>query len=113
MGYGNLTVDARSTLQEIARMAYGSGLFEGTSGGKGRMGVLCDANGKARIIKFNTHVGERLFGDSLSVHEVVYRRDGSSEAVKLCLEQSDDPNRQKDKEIGDLTEFVNDVKQGG
>lgn len=71
MGYDNLTVDARSTLQEIARMAYGSGLFEGTSGGKGRMGVLCDANGKARIIKFNTHVGERLFGDSLSENSLM------------------------------------------
>lgn len=71
MGYGNLTVDARSTLQEIARMAYGSGFFEGTSGGKGRMGVLCDANGKARIIKFNTHVGERLFGDSLSENSLM------------------------------------------
>ncbi len=41
-------------LSEIAKMAYGSGMMEGTSGGKGNIGIL---NGK--VVKFNTHFGER------------------------------------------------------
>lgn len=50
----------RSTLNEIARMAYGSGVFEKDSGGRGNMGILKDEDtGTYRIIKFNTH----LFGN--------------------------------------------------
>ncbi len=47
-------LEAQQALTEIAKMAYGSGLFEGTSGGKGNIGML---NG--RVIKFNTHRSER------------------------------------------------------
>lgn len=42
-------------LKTIASMAYGS--REGDAGGAGRIGML---NG--RVVKFNTHLGERLFG---------------------------------------------------
>lgn len=45
---------AMGNIREVAAMAYGSGLFEGASGGKGHIGVL---NGK--VIKFNTHSSER------------------------------------------------------
>ena len=41
-------------LTEVATMAHGSGLLEGSKGGKGHIGVL---NGK--VIKFNTKFGER------------------------------------------------------
>lgn len=48
-GLGN-----REALTEIAKMAYGSGLFEKESGGNGNIGIL---NG--RVVKFNTHRNER------------------------------------------------------
>ena len=51
----NRNASAIDQLKTIATMAYGS--KEGTAGGAGRIGML---NG--RVIKFNTHVGERLFG---------------------------------------------------
>lgn len=42
-------------LYEIARMAYGSGSSEKTNGGRGFMGVIKDAQGRSRIIKYDTH----------------------------------------------------------
>ena len=48
-----------TALQSIARMAYGSGMLEGTSGGKGNIGALMDGAGNLRVIKFNTHSRER------------------------------------------------------
>ena len=55
MGYETCSVQARGNLQEIARMAYGSGRFEGRSGGAGRMGIWQTADGKCRVVKYNTH----------------------------------------------------------
>lgn len=55
MGISALGQASKELLGEISRMAYGSGLLEKTSGGKGNMGVLFDAQGKARVIKFDTH----------------------------------------------------------
>lgn len=52
-------ITAKSEMSTIARMAYGSGIFEGTSGGKGHIGMIVDLNGKGRVIKFNTHFSER------------------------------------------------------
>ena len=49
-----------AALQSIARMAYGSGVFERTHGGKGNIGALTDGDGNLRVIKFNTHAGERV-----------------------------------------------------
>ena len=49
-GLGN-----QEALSQIAKMAYGSGSSERTSGGKGNIGLL---NG--RVVKFNTHWSERL-----------------------------------------------------
>ena len=82
MGYENLSFDARNTLREIARMAYGSGLFEGVSGGKGRMGVLFDPSGKARVVKFNTNSYERSFGQSVSKNREMLT---SSDNLRLML----------------------------
>ena len=66
MGLSSLSIEAQETLKEIARMSWGSGLFEGSSGGSGRMGVIYNENGEARVIKFNTNSYERSFGDSLA-----------------------------------------------
>ena len=52
-------IAAQSQLNEIARMAYGSGWFENTSGGKGNIGLITGADGQPRVIKFNTHYKER------------------------------------------------------
>lgn len=49
-------------LRDIASVAYGSGMTEGAAGGAGRMGLVKGADGQLRVIKFNTHLGERLFG---------------------------------------------------
>lgn len=51
----NRNASAVDQLKAIATMAYGS--KEGDAGGAGRIGML---NG--RVVKFNTHLGERLFG---------------------------------------------------
>ncbi len=48
------SMTAQQKLTEIAKMVYGSGKSEGTSGGKGNIGML---NG--RVVKFNTHWTER------------------------------------------------------
>lgn len=45
---------AQDALSQIAKLAYGSGRMEKTSGGKGSIGML---NG--RVVKFNTHWRER------------------------------------------------------
>lgn len=66
MGYSALSVDVKVTLQEIARLAYGTGKKEGVLGGEGRMGLLVDDDGKARVIKFHTHWSERWTGPSAS-----------------------------------------------
>ncbi len=49
------SVNARQSLHEIAKMAYGSGSSEKTAGGKGNIGIL---NG--HVVKFNTHLLERM-----------------------------------------------------
>ncbi len=58
---GNVNaLSAQNQLNEIARMAYGSGtFFEGTSGGKGNIGLITGADGRQRVVKFNTHSRER------------------------------------------------------
>ena len=43
-----------ATLARVARLAYGSGWTEKTSGGNGNIGLL-----DGRVVKFNTHWGER------------------------------------------------------
>ena len=58
MGYVNLPRSARSVLNDIARLSYGSGLFEGRNGGRGRMGLVTAGN-VPRVIKFNTHYHDR------------------------------------------------------
>ena len=62
MGYESISTGARTFLQEAARLAYGSGNWEGRNGGWGRMGVLVNNDGALRMIKFNTHLTERLSG---------------------------------------------------
>ncbi len=47
-------LNGAAQLAEIAKMAYGSGLLEGTRGGAGNIGVI-----GGRVIKFNTHASER------------------------------------------------------
>ena len=59
MGYASLSAEAKGNLQEIARMAYGSGRSEKKSGGMGHMGLLVDEEGgTTRVVKFNTHRSE-------------------------------------------------------
>lgn len=60
---------AMGNLREIAAMAYGSGLFEGASGGKGHIGLL---NGK--VIKFNTHSKEREAVDKMEPQNKNYEQ---------------------------------------
>jgi len=45
---------ATNFLAECAKLAYGSGMLEGKSGGNGNIGMLGD-----RVVKFRTHSGER------------------------------------------------------
>ncbi len=47
-------LDNEATLSQIAKLAYGSGATEKTSGGKGNLGIL-----DGRVVKFNTHWRER------------------------------------------------------
>ena len=47
-------LDNEATLFQIAKLAYGSGLTEKTSGGNGNIGLF-----DGRVVKFNTHYGER------------------------------------------------------
>jgi len=46
--------EATNFLQECAKFAYGSGVFEGRSGGAGNIGML-----GGRVVKFRTHSSER------------------------------------------------------
>lgn len=41
-GYAKLPAETKATLQEIARLSYGSSVFEGRKGGGGRMGALVE-----------------------------------------------------------------------
>lgn len=50
-----------NSLDAIARLAYGSGSFEGINGGNGNMGAIKDENGNVRVVKFQSHWTERLF----------------------------------------------------
>lgn len=53
----NVGASAFEQLRAINTMA------QSTSGSiSGRIGLINQANGQARVIKFNTHIGERLFG---------------------------------------------------
>jgi len=52
------TDQALTFLDEVASQCHGSGMFEGRSGGFGRIGMI---DGKP--VKFNTHWKERLFGE--------------------------------------------------
>ena len=62
MGYESLSVDQKSLLQEVARQAYGIAGGEGAEGGEGRIGLMKESDGTLRAVKYNTHLGERLFG---------------------------------------------------
>ncbi len=55
MSLGLNGLNAQDALAQIAKMAYGSGSFEGVSGGKGNVGLV-----DGRVVKFNTHWTERL-----------------------------------------------------
>ena len=46
-------------LMEIAKSAYGSGLFEGSNGGNGYVGQYVGADGKTHVVKILTHRAER------------------------------------------------------
>ena len=59
-----------AALREIASMAYGSGASEGVQGGAGRIGIMKGADGRDHVVKFNTHLGERLFGQRKSTDMV-------------------------------------------
>ena len=57
MGFENMVAKDRMALVGIAQMAHGSGWFEGTRGGRGHMGLIKTADGRERVIKFDTHGG--------------------------------------------------------
>ena len=52
-------VSSYSQLMDIAKNAYGSGVFEGTKGGNGYIGQYTDSNGKTHVVKVLTHREER------------------------------------------------------
>lgn len=64
MGFESLKPASRKRLVEIASQAYGSGGNEGVKGGAGRIGILTGSDGRTHVVKFNTNLGERLFGSS-------------------------------------------------
>lgn len=75
---GGISRAHQQRLLEIARVAYGSGMTEGSSGGRGYMGVFNDighAGGGTytkRVVKFLTHKGETctMDGKPLSEREI-------------------------------------------
>jgi len=67
---GNTGDMNRESLAEIARMAYGHRVTEGTGGGNGNIGVLVTANGTTRVIKFNTHRAERKAAGDPTDHQI-------------------------------------------
>lgn len=75
---GGITLKQQQRLVEIARVAWGSGITEGSNGGRGYMGVFNDighASGGSytkRVVKFLTHKGETLTidGKPLSEREI-------------------------------------------
>ena len=72
---GGITWEHQQRLLEIARVAYGSGITEGSSGGRGYMGVFNDvghARGgsfETRVVKFLTHKGETCTVDGKPLSE--------------------------------------------
>lgn len=56
MGYGDLSVENRSALLSIARMAYGTGFCEGEKGGAGHIGLV-SGSGRERVVKFDMKGG--------------------------------------------------------
>lgn len=84
MGYAALSNDVKSVLQEVARMAYGTGPFQGRRGGKDRMGLLTAKDGSARVVKFNVRGGERPEG--LAVGEQPAMLASSNKLRKLLLD---------------------------
>ena len=81
---GRISDAQRQQLYEIARLAYGSGLTEGTSGGRGYMGLDVDfIHGKygkteRRAFKFLTHRGE-------STKSITERQWRQLDAMTSCL----------------------------
>ena len=67
------------TLNEIARMAYGSS--EKTEGGRGNMGLIKDAQGRTRVIKYNTH-----FGTSGKGWDIAAQLEATTQLRKTLLE---------------------------
>ena len=67
----------REALTQIAKMAYGSGSSEKTSGGKGNIGICRD-----HAVKFNTHWYERLGASSSVKHSEMKR---SCDALRTRL----------------------------
>lgn len=72
---GGITWKQQQRLVEIGRVAYGSGITEGSNGGRGYMGVFNDighASGGSytkRVVKFLTHKGETLTIDGKPLSE--------------------------------------------
>ena len=56
MGYARLSFENRAAVLGIASMAYGTGAFEGTKGGKGHIGLL-NVDGGERVVTFDTNGG--------------------------------------------------------
>ena len=87
-GLGN-----EEALSQIAKLAYGSGRFEKTSGGKGNIGLL-----DGRAVKFNTHFRERggttTEGMLLSCNEL-RRRLSEIATAMLSAEEGVDPAAQQ------------------
>ena len=52
-------VSSYSQLMDIAKNAYGSGVFEGAKGGNGYVGQYTDIEGQTHVVKVLTHRGER------------------------------------------------------
>lgn len=64
-------------LQNIAKMAYGNGTNEGRNGGNGNIGLL---NG--RVVKFNTHAGERFCALFRSAN---YDEKKACDNLRICI----------------------------
>lgn len=54
-----LSINNMTVLNDMAKMAYGSGFREGKNGGNGFIGAILDSEGNPRIVKMLTHGNER------------------------------------------------------
>lgn len=88
---GTLSVGDRNTLDQIARMAWGSS--EGANGGRGNIGIIKDEYGRSRIIKTDTH----LFGSKTANGDKADLVAASNELRTTLIKIAENSNLESEK----------------